>query len=269
LDESIPTDRSLRPQLTPLQLHDKGGLPYRRREVVEAQIVAILPLPTGEVVARASIASPDRPGHLHEETIVYLIRAFHLNGEDEVVNDLVAILDARCRQKVKSQYPGINEELREHLHQDAFVDLLTVLLDFDGDSGDYLQVRFWHAHKRRVIDAYKREKAWNKKLAADEVAEAGGADGPPTDDEPDEDERYGIAPGVQVEDWTLIRTALQSLPVRQAEAFWLHYHDGWPIQSLDPSIPTVSQHFHVTPKTIGNWFRAAKRALERWRGEKP
>jgi len=244
-------------------------LPYQRLAVVEAQIVAVLPLPAGEVVARASIEYPDRPGYLLEETIVYLIRAFYLNTDDDVVNDLVAILDARCRQRVKSQYSAMSKELLEQLHQDAFGELLTVLLDFRGDSGDYLQVRFWHAHKRRVIDAYNREKAWNKKLAPDRVAEAGGADGPPADDEPDEEERYGATPGIQVDDWALTRAALQSLPVRQAEAFWLHYHDGWPIESRDPSIPTVSRHFQVTPKTIGNWLREAERALERWRGEQP
>ena len=258
------------PQVTlqPLQRRNKHGDPYRRPAVIEAQIAAVLPLPADELLARAADQQPNQPGFLHEETLVYMIRAHHLAANDELVNGLVAVLCDRCQRQVNVQYPHLDESDQEQIHQDAFGDLLKSILHPDPTKGEYLQIRFWHAHKRRVIDAYRRERAWQRRLAPDPAGPREGADGPETqDDEPDEDTCYGAASGIGPEDWALVRDALRSLDPRQAEAYWLRRSYDWPVESDDPAVPTLSRRFGVTPRTIRNWIDQAEEALERWRGE--
>ena len=45
------------------------------------------------------------------------------------------------------------------------------------------------------------------------------------------------------------------------------HYGGWPIESSDPTAPSLSRYFGKSPRTIRLWLQQAERVLEDWRGE--
>ena len=66
----------------------------------------------------------------------------------------------------------------------------------------------------------------------------------------------------------LLRKGLQAITDdRHRQAILLRYEDGWPIRDDDPSTPTLSTHFDVSPRQINNWFKTAVKEMRKAIGE--
>lgn len=251
--------------LTPLSRRNAAGALLRREKKVESQIGAALTLDTPQLVARARISDERSPDFLQEECLVYLIRECHRKDDWQLGDMLGDVLFRRCRK-------WINDRVRAALDP-AYVDdcIGEVLLNLSemilerGDRGDFAQVRFWKFLKRLTIESIKRHlRVHRTDLKAIPIDETSSED----DDE--------SSPPLQVKDRSVIpadrlvvyREGLNRLKEPLRQAYILRHYYRWQIESDDPCEPSISRHFNVTAKTVGNWLRRAEKILDEWRGGK-
>jgi hypothetical protein len=253
-------------EIQPLTRRNAMGVVYQRLPEVEQQLGAALALGPGDLVARASIPDYRAPGYLQEECLVYLIREYHRQCQEQLVTALSQILLHRSAKFINGQLQSLPPERVNEAYREVITGLFTRILAVDDDRGDFLQVRFWKALDRLTKTAFTnqtKDLARSQKLTPwpnSGEAETG-----------DDDRRMSSSLGamrasVLSPEWHLaIREALSVLPEPQRSAFILSYYDDWPIDSTDANVPTISKYFGKTPRTIHNWLKQAERILQLWR----
>lgn len=235
---------------------------------VEREIVEVLVLNSQQVMDRARIER-DSDGFLREETLVYLIRGYHLLGKPQIVDDLTKVLVARCQPIFLKRLSSFDDMAAQQLAGNVIGDMIEKLLDFDSARGDFLQVRFLQHIKLRTIDEFKKYTNSGPK---------GGKkpDQPPT----------GVGSGITVEAKVAdpLASKPQLAPVRDVErravgkdglnaisdprykeAYILRHMHNWQIESDDLTKPTLSNYYGKTARTIRNWLQIAEQDLEAWR----
>lgn len=259
----------------PLTRRRSDGVPLQRSPHVEAQIVVALALAPQELIPRATLKDSQATDYLQEETLVYVIRAYHRLGDRVVVNALSAALLRRCNRLTRKELRALGRREAEEAYQEVIRQLFERILDLDSDRGDFLQVRFWMVLKRLTISVFRRYMAQINEETRTLVplANLAGADL-----ERDNDEHASrharpipvtalLEPETPIERSILGNDGLNAMKEPYRTAFILHYSYGWQIESNDPHAPTLSKYFNKTPRTIRNWLALGEKALEAWRGE--
>jgi hypothetical protein len=257
-------------QVQPLTRRNSAGAVYQRIASVQSQIEAALRLTSSQLIERARISDDQAPDYFQEECLVYLIREFHRRGDESAVSDLAEILLRRCKNMIYGRLQRLGLQAVDDAFCDVIRDLFTPILDLESDRGDFLQVRFGHVLKKLTIGVYNQYVRGIKKEAEYTVPLSSVAGNEP---EGDDDMRNGIQlddvadPSISMEQRLLYREGLSSLKDPYRTVFVLRFYEGWQIESVDSSEPTLSRYFGKTPRTIRSWLMQAEQMLERWRGE--
>lgn len=250
------------------RIDENTGRPFERRPEVEEQIRQAVGLDARALVERASIQDDTHPFFLKEECLVYLIREYHRQERPQLANDLTQALNSRpklisyMRRELRKQF--VDEERLEDAESDVVLALFSKILALDNDKGDFAQVSFWTFLGRKVSDVARkhltqqkkdqrlRYPAWVRGSAPDSASEMSSQDSIP---EPESNQ--------EVDEALLQQEALGVLTGHHLELAKLLQMD-WPIESKDPSIPTISLYFGKTSRTIRNWMREARQIVDDW-----
>ena len=259
----------------PLTRTNKDGKRYQRLPEVDKQIRMALELDVKDLITRATVSDESSRDFLKEEALVYLIRHYHREYDRRAVNDLTEVLLGRFASWVGSKLWTLGNEAAEDGYGYVVERLFTQILDLDGNRGDYLQVRFWRALKRLTARAFGEQlRQWKRIQNSSSLDSLAGYDGEDSDEA-----GYGWKVKLpdaatcrsaesQVTDDIFIRQAMNQLEEPFRSAFLLRHYHGWPIESQDPAVPTISQRFGKTPRTIRNWLNKADEQLSIWLGER-
>lgn len=260
-------------QVRPLTRRGKDGRVLTRSPEVEAQIAEALGLDPPALRRRVAVVDRECSQYLKEETLVYLLREHHRQGDGDSCNMLADALLRRCAPQANKYLRALAEQEFESAYADLVGQVSEIILDLGSDRGDFLQVRFGLKLKQLAIDAFRR---YSGRINEDtrtlvSWSSVSGYEGP--DD--DEGSRRALLPDqlrtpTAQEDRRLQgNEALRHIPEPQRTAYVLFHFDGWPIESKDVHNPSISRFFSRDPRTIRNWLKMAEQALERWRGEQP
>jgi hypothetical protein len=254
----------------PLTRRNEAGHLYVRPPEVEQQIWAALAGSEQGMIERAKQRDYTASDYLQQETLVYLVRHYCRMGNDTMVNELSAILIARCTKHIGGRLAILGADHLEDAACDVVASLFSVILDLTSDRADFFQVRFRPALDKLIIGVFRRY-THAKQQAHDQVplSSFSGADGA-TDPEIAHHQRLPDAltmPAASLEQNLLTQEALAQLKEPHRIAFLLRYLEGWPVFSSDPSVPTISRYFKRDPRTIRLWLEEAKARLQAWQGE--
>lgn len=269
-----------------LTRQNRQGEVYQRTEAVEKQIRFALDLEPAAVIEAAQIRDYRARNYLQEECLVYLVREYKSRGERGVVEKLSEILLQRCAKYVNDGVRNLRSETGdhsrtvEHAFRDVVEELFKQILDLDSDKGDFLQVRFWVVVDKLRIGAFNRylenlnrakaAVAWDSVAGYGQSAEEGegrkggkhrGADSKPP-------QEAGLSAEERLAYLDTAREVLDYLDEPYRTAFVLRHYYDWPIESEDERLPSISRYFGKTSRTIGDWLKRAREAIESRKGEK-
>ena len=263
--ETTRQDTSRLPQ--PLTRRNADGKVYQRLPAVDRQITEALGLDHEKLRSRLEVHDEASPAFLKEESLVYLIRHYHGEGNWEFVNELAECLLTRCATWIDSKLRSLRVDLREDGHSSVVAEVFERILDQSSNRGDFLQVRFWVVLARITVDVFRKQvnrfetesSGDYDQATMDDLTQRGAVVVPTTSaSRPIESEAI---------DNVLIEAALHQLEEPIRSAYLLRHHKDWPIEDKDPAVQTISRHFGKTPRTIRNWLSKADEILEAWRGE--
>lgn len=262
-------------QPEPLTRRTPDGAIYQRPPEVEAQIASALALPTRVLIERAGGCDPADPTYLREECLVYMIRHYQRTAQKDVVRDLSIALLRRCAKPIHGRLASLGSDLKDDGFSAVVEQLFTRILDLDSDRGDFLQVRFGRALKFLITDMFNNLVRQHQRTQGTiPLSALAGYDAADAEDTLDDvrhrslDVVPPVAPAhLSPELSALCREALHLLQPSHRNAFVLYHYGGWPIESSDPTVPSLSRYFGKSPRTIRLWLQQAERVLEDWRGE--
>jgi DNA-directed RNA polymerase specialized sigma24 family protein len=252
----------------------RAGQPVRRPRGVEAQIKELLPLPAGVIDQRIKVTDSQASDFVCEEALVYLIRSNRQRGDLRIVNTLTEALLRRIGRRTHNMLSSLGRDRAAEAKSAVVEELFRRILDLTTDRGDFLQVRFWQAHKGIVIDVTRQQLREIQQVEEWPVEEEEGED----DNGDDESNSAGLLQSADVpieeflgeqEALEMAQQALNSVPEPYRTAYALIEIEGWPIEAQDPDTVTVSRHFGRTSRTIRNWHDKAQEFIKRWRRENP
>lgn len=257
----------------PLTRANKDGKRYKRLPEVDNQIWMALDLEPEELVIRATVSDKSSPDFLKEEALVYLIRHYHREEDRGIVAALTEVLLGRFASWVESRLRTLGDEAVNDGYTDVVTRLFIRILDIDSNRGDFLQVRFWLVLKRLTVRAFNEQlKHVNRKKSNNSLESIAGYEGGNSDEagygwmvKPSDSVTCRSAES-QATDNIFIRQAMSQLKEPFRSAYLLRHYHNWPIENQDPAVPTISQRFGKTPRTIRNWLTKADEELSVWLG---
>lgn len=259
------------PAVKPLSRRGKSGEMYKRESQVETQIKSALALQPDELLQRAALDQPKDSVYLQEESLIYLIRAYHKVGNRVMVENLFGDLISRCQRFVANNFSRFDPPLAEEGCQEVWASLADKILRVNDSRGDYYEVRFWDglhkiilSIKWRMLKSIQGEKDWVP------LSDLAGQDLEFQSNGSDEDIDTGtveLPAFMSIEQRVIWNEGFNQLPEPTRTIVWLYYFEGWQIDSKDPEEPTLSRLFQRTPRMIKYRLRDAERILEEWRGK--
>lgn len=238
---------------------------YQLSAEVTVQIEAALQMDPELLLSNAEITDFTSPAYLKDETIAYLFCEFSSKEKDYLVNKITEILLRRIKKVVVSTFPLVSESVLEQIFEEIVGKFFIKLLDSENKSGDYYLIRFQDGVYKLAIGAYRKWKRLKLVKPLSEYLREG-------ENEEDLEGRlnYLIAfhsnPEFPTDSQIIIKDGLEQLTDNLRIVYILRKYWGWPIESLDPQIITLSTYFDRTPKTIRNWLKQAEDSLSKWRG---
>lgn len=241
----------------------RPGYTLRRSELVKTQIKEALALESHVLIERAKLDDYNSPEYFKEECLVYLIRRYLQEGQDELASSLIASLQRRCSKHIHIK---IRRLLAPTHIDDCFADaigaIFTPIVDLRTDRGDFAQAFFQVFLEYQITHVLRRYMKLQRQDSRTDSLDA----------EPDE---KGGVPLVHIPrvghdsvfNQVAISKGLEILPWRQRVAL-LMYYGGWDIDNKDPNVLTISKHFGVSERTIRRWITAAEEQLSLQQGDK-
>lgn len=252
--------------VVPLRKRSLNGELYKRDPKIETLIGELMVLPRDELIGRAAITKRSDPGYVPSECLVYFIRASRHDNSEAWFERLYRILMERVLRSVpKSESSdGKTESLTRSVIRDKVFSRFVGMLSADRgsyvDKLDYFEVRFDGAVASLRRDA--QEQAWRDEnrsqtleydeesgeLTAD-VERAAGAHDPfaaPDFDDPVYRSR--------------LDAAIEALPPEQIRIIHM-LKEGFPIDSKEPDVMTISKALGRSEKTIRTYRDKAIAAL--------
>jgi len=260
-------------QVKKLTKQTGGGEFYQRRPDAEFQIEKILTLEASQVLAvldQSGSKNRGEAGYLLDETIVYLLREARLAGRSDggqmferlylELNRRIWKLLAKFRGDFKTNYADF-----EDFGQRAGLTIVRKIFDLEIGAGDYAQVNFGDFVVSEAAGLWKRHLI--KLMKEEKLFKAGGRQTDENEDGGNQLENLSAEQSELSADRRLImREGLEKLSAehRTVAAMLL---DGFQIESKNAAEPTISKHLGVSSRTIRNWIKEMRHALEDYRGE--
>ncbi len=244
--------------VVPLTKRSGEGKLYERRPDVEAQLLEIAALPQKEIFSRLSFPNRETPGYLYDETLVYLARQAHVNGDEAAVEQIYIEINKRFWVLIRKSSKRCEDpnDLQD-FGQDVEYVLISKIFDTNSDKGDFAQINFGSFIVRELKS---RLKGYNKRRKIERDFEK--------IDEPTENSHGFQVPAKGFNDLEMqeLKQILNGFPENIREAVILHYLEGWQIESQDENEPTVCRKLNVSSRTIRNWFKEVRIKLEENKG---
>ncbi len=247
----------------PLRKKTLDGIPYCRRDVVEAEIVVLAAVSPQEMEARVAARKSSAPGFVSPEAVLYFIRnapaGTHRDKLTQALLDRVVRL-ARPTSRSGVAVTSLTEKNIQEQVVDRFVDLLLSDRVQYEEGLDYYEVNFNSAVAGDRYDASDRH--WRHENRTEELGT--------TDEEVPEHVHEAMgeydpfnADALDEKDyWLLLDEAIDNLPEFQRRIVVMLRQEV-PIESSDPSISSISEVLGKTPKTIATHRDKAFASLRR------
>ena len=254
--------------ITPLRKRRPTGELYTRPPAIESMLEELASLSRDELLERARASQPSDPAYIPSECLVYFVRASRMDNNDDWFERLYRILNARVlrrlprakgrigKRRIESHSDG---EIRDRAHG-RFVELLAADRSSYQDRLDYFEVRFDGAVVSLRRDA--QEPVWrdeNRSVALEADDETGELSV--------EVERAAedLSPFASwdVEDAVFrprLDAAIASLRPEQRSVIEM-LRQGFPIDSKEPGVMTISSVLGRSEKTVRNYRDRAIAAL--------
>lgn len=237
---------------------------YKRLPATQRQIEAAAGLDARALIERARQRDKDAADYMSAEALVYFIR--HSDGNDDKTtrDALFRELLERCIPFFRGKFRGFEKDVQEDLQGEVQRKLVEDLLA-PGNTGDFMQVRFWKYLERKTIDACRTAFRHEDDLESLDTGYSG--DG----------ESEGLSKletladkGLTPEQLTELSQGLARLPVRLRHVFLLRHYVGMKIGADDPATDgegevTLARHFKCTGRTIHNRLKEANHLLASFR----
>jgi DNA-directed RNA polymerase specialized sigma24 family protein len=210
---------------------------------------------------------------LKDECLVYLIREAALAEDSQRYSTLMTFLLKRCTRGIEGRLRalGVADDDVADVYGDIILAMMSAILAADG-RGEFYQVRFRRALRLQLLKSYDRYALRQRRARRERQLDA------PVGASDDGEEDAGTLAEVlespeavadDTERRLLISEALGAIrDPRHREAFVLHHFHDWPIETINPGDPSISQRFDRTPRMVRNWLRTADRELAAWRAAK-
>ncbi len=250
----------------PLRKNTLDGIPYCRRDVVEAEIVVLAAISLQELEVRAAARKSNAPGFVSPEALLYFIRnapaGTHRDKLTQALLDRVVRL-ARPTSRSDGAVTSLTVKNIQEEVVDRFVDLLLSDRVQYEERLDYYEVNFNSAVAGDRFDASDRH--WKHENRTEELGT--------TDEEVPEHVHEAMgeydpfnADALDEKDyWLLLDEAIDNLPEFQRRIVVMLRQEV-PIESSDPSVSSISEVLGKTPKTIATHrdkaFASLRRRLE-------
>lgn len=247
--------------VTPLQKCRRSGEFYVRDPRIETLIAELTGLPRAELLARARIANRNDPDYVPSECLVYFIRASRYDNNELWFESIYRILIARLlRSLPRAENSDNSESLVNGVIRDKvrgrFVELLSADRVSYVDKLDYFEVRFDGAVAKLRCDAWRSENV-SMPLAYEEESgellpevEEAAAGGNLLARAESEHPVYRLS----------LNAAIVALPPEQRRVIHL-LNQGFPIDSQEPDVMTITRVLGKSEKTIRNYRDKARAAL--------
>lgn len=234
---------------------------------VTAQIEVALQMDPKLLVSNAEITDFNSPSFIKDETLVYLFREYTLEEKEFLVTDLGQILMKRIERVVVSKFPSLHKSKIEQIYIEIVGELFTKILDFEGNSGDFYQVRFQLGVFTLAVGVFRKLEKLKAFIPISQMVRDGegqeAAEGR-LNYLMEGQTNANLPTDLQIE----TKMGLTQLPNKLRIVYILRHYWDWPIESIDPKAITISSFYGKTPKTIRNWLKQADDILEKWRGAK-
>lgn len=236
-------------KIPPLRKVKLNGKLYYRRQAIERMLIELIDLPFEVLAKRARILDRRSPDYIPSEVLVHWIRQTRHHKHDMHFNILYPLLEQRIHHACprKEIRVGRYSDIREYV-LDRIVKLLLRDRSSYEEKLDIYEVVFNRAIARLRTSAFRHGFAKDVPLTPIEY-----------------DERGEIASEVeaslsqcQPEDMTQeeeltyrfqLRAAIDSLPAEERRLIDMQ-EAGYPDQSEDPEVQTISKLLNRTPKTV-------------------
>lgn len=254
-------------QIEPLTRLNRKRKPYQRTKEVESQIRAALATDHPTVLAHAAISDFKNANYIHPECLVYLIRRFHGEGEENVAADLMNKLAIRITGPI---FRRVSKHLRP-VYTDGCIDsviheVTCRLFDLQTDRDDFAQRCFWLWLEARTFNVLR---TFLKRQTEDQLTDY-------LEDAERDQASFSRKKTVEIKDEQPLPEAvaiaaeayrlLDKLEPEERLLYVLKYYEEWEIENKDSSVRTISSYFNVTPKTIWNRLQKIEGKLQGWLG---
>ena len=245
----------------------KTGATYKRFPSLEAVLKQLLALSRNEIVLRCEIDDEDHADFVPSECLVYLVRSCRNEPASPHFERLYTALMKRILQRVPTaeSKDGKKLYLKESRIQEGVIDSFQELLALDRTTYeerlDFWEVAFGMALKKLKITV--QDKVWRetKRSALLEDPETGEvaahvSEAPGTSDPFDPEELLKKYYREQ------LPAAIESLTPDQRRIIKMCL-EGFPIDSIDPNVVTISKALNLSEKTVRTRRKDALAALKR------
>lgn len=244
----------------PLTRRRQSGEVYLRPPEVQRVLEATAGMTFTALVRRARATDTSAGDYLPSECLVYCVREAHRAGQRQVMNSLMEALLRRSVGTVARLLHSLPGGDPAQAAQDVISTLTRRIVDLSGDDGDFYQVRYMLGLQSLVTTVYGQyRRRANQSLAHRRI---GNPD--PQENERQRDVDVPDDHALDPAELAACREALGHLPEPLRELFVLRAY-GWPIESNDPSVPSLDAYFGVSARTIRNRLDRARSILEPWR----
>ena len=258
----------------PLRRATREGKVYVRRKFVSNQIESLREIEESDLLKRIAVRQEEGDNSLKSETLVFLFRSLrntlgvrsmaHL--EDEIGVTLSERI-ARILGPLRRDFDGDpnRDERYEEFRLEVVTKFFEKICDSSTDVADYAEVSFGQF----VIGLARNEKKKyfneRKQFAKhDDLSVLDTSRALYSRDILDHT-LFSVLELPGLNQASLLKAALDTLPEPQRTAWVLRNAEEWPIDGSSNEGPTLALYFGVSGRTIRNWLSSAEEKLNNWR----
>lgn len=248
-----------------------NGVQVRRKRTVE-QIQRARKLGYADLLERAEIKDRSSPDYIASEVLIFMMRETKTHNNRALFDKLFLVLWQRVQRSFPWCIPGrdgtsdTNQLQMEERVMDKLADLiLRDQADYDEEL-DYYEVSFDQALKFDRIDAWRSVMGHANRR----VPMTTGDDEERTTSEVKSAlTNIAISTFKESEEKNYLKQtfhAISQLPDKEREVM-LYILKDYPVETTDPSEPSISSILNCTPKTVRNRRKSARAKLSKILGE--